>query len=127
MDYSQPVKRARMTVVQQAIDGGNGPGRIELRDSNRVILTTLLLTRPSFYLVGADLQLAAPTTSFVVIEGLATIGTITDGTGNIVIDEMSVGVDNTDDGIHDFEIVLDTNVLELGKQVTIVNATIEHG
>jgi len=116
-----------MTVVQQAIDGGNGPGRIELRDSNRVILTTLLLTRPSFYLVGADLQLAAPTTSFVVIEGLATIGTITDGTGNIVIDEMSVGVDNTDDGIHDFEIVLDTNVLELGKQVTIVNATIEHG
>jgi hypothetical protein len=127
MDYSQPVKRARMTQVLQAIDGGNGPGRIELRDTNRAILTTLLLTRPSFYLVGADLQLAAPTTSFVVIAGQATIGTITDGTGNIVIDDLSVGVDMTEDGVHDYEIVLDTTILDVGKQVTIVNATIEHG
>jgi hypothetical protein len=126
MDYSQPVKRGRMTVVLNAIDGGNAPGTIELRDANRVILATLVLTRPSFYLVGSNLQLCAPTTGFIMISGQATIGTITDGSGFMVIDDLSVGVDETPDGVHDFEIVLDTTMFEVGKQVTIVAATIEH-
>lgn len=127
MEYAQPVKRARMMTVLQAIDGGNGNGTIELRDADRVILATLVLTRPSFYLVGANLQLCAPTTGFIMIQGQAAIGTITDGSGFMVIDEMSVGVDETEDGLHDFEIVLDTTSFEVGKQVTIVAATIEHG
>jgi|SRR6187399_2137701 hypothetical protein len=127
MEYSLPVERARMTVVMQAIDGGNGPGCIQLRNAERVVLATLLLTKPSFYLVGPDLQLCAPTTTFIDITGTAAIGTICDGSGNIVIDEMSVGIDVTEDGIHDFEIVLDTVMLEIGKQITIVNATIQHG
>jgi len=127
MEYTLPVKRARMMQVLDAIEGGNGPGTIELRNDERVILATLLLTKPSFYLVGADLQLAAPTTAFVAIQGIAVIGTISDGSGNLVIDEMSIGVDVTEDEVHDFEIILDNNVLEIGKQVTIVYATIEHG
>jgi hypothetical protein len=127
MEYTLPVKRARMMQVLQAIDGGNGPGVIELRNEERVILATLLLTKPSFYLVGDDLVLCAPTTTFVAIQGRATIGTISDGSGNMVIDEMSVGVDETDDGVHDFEIVLDNVDLEIGKQVTIVHAVLEHG
>lgn len=116
-----------MKAVVDSIDGGNGPGSIQLRDPNRVILCTLLMTKPSFYLVGDDLQLCAPTTSFVSVAGDARIGTILDGSGNIIIDEMTVGIDVTEDEIHDFEIVLDTTILELGKQVTIVSATIEHG
>jgi hypothetical protein len=127
MEYSFPVKRLRMTAVLNSIDGGNGPGVIELRNAENVVLATLLLTKPSFYLVGDDLQLCAPTTAFVAIAGRATIGTISDGSGNIVIDEMSVGVDETEDGVHDFEIVLDNVDLDVGKQVTIVYATIEHG
>jgi hypothetical protein len=127
MEYTLPVKRARMTQVLHAIDGGNGPGVIELRNEERVILATLILTKPSFYLVGADLQLCAPTTTFVAIAGTAIIGTISDGSGNLVIDEMSIGVDVTEDEIHDYEIILDNNVLEIGKQVTIVHAVIEHG
>jgi hypothetical protein len=113
--------------VLDSIDGGNGPGIIELRDSARVILCTLLLQRPSFYLVGEDLQLAAPTTGYVSIAGRAEIGTISDGSGTLVVDDMSVGVDLTPDQIHDYEIILDDNVLEVGKQVTITSATIEHG
>lgn len=127
MDYSLNVKRQRMQAVLNAIDGGNGPGIIELRDSERVILCTLLLQRPSFYLVGENLQLSAPTTGFVSIAGVAVIGTISDGSGIIVVDEMTVGVDTTPDQIHDYEIVLDDNVLDVGKQVTITNATLEHG
>jgi hypothetical protein len=127
MEYSLPVKRLRMTVVLNAIDGGGSPGVIELRNTERVILATLVLTMPSFYLVGDDLVLCAPTTGFVAIEGLATLATISDGAGNIIIDEMTVGVDITPDQIHDFEIVLDDNSLLIGKQVTIVSATIEHG
>jgi hypothetical protein len=127
MEYSLPVKRLRMTSVLNSIDGGGSPGTIELRNAERVILCTLLLTLPSFYLVGDDLVLCAPTSGFVAIEGQATIGTITDGAGNIVIDNMTVGVDTTEDQIHDYEIVLDNNVLEIGKQVTIVAATVEHG
>ena len=127
MEYSLTVKRLRMKAVLDSIDGGNGPGTISLRDGNRVILATLVLTRPSFYLVGETLQLVAPATAFVAIAGGAAIGTIADGSGNIVIDEMTVGVDPTLDEINDFEICLDTTLLEVGKQVTIVSATISHG
>ena len=127
MEYSLPVKRLRMTMVLQSIDGGGSPGVIELRNAERVILATLLLTIPSFYLVGADLVLTAPTSGFVAIEGMASIGTISDGAGNIIIDEMTVGVDVTEDEVHDYEIVLDDAMLRVGKQVTIVSATLEHG
>lgn len=127
MEYTLNVKRLRMKAVVDSIDGGNGPGTIELRDLHRVILATLVLTKPSFYLVGDDLQLVAPTTAFVAIAGVATIGTISDGSGTLVIDEMTVGVDPVDEDGRDFEIVLDDNNLTVGKQVTIVSATIEHG
>jgi len=127
MEYSLPVKRLRMTMVLNSIDGGGSPGVIELRNDERVILATLVLTMPSFYLVGDDLVLCAPTTGFVAIEGFATLATVSDGAGNIIIDNMTVGVDMTPDQIHDYEIVLDDNSLLIGKQVTIVTATIEHG
>lgn len=127
MEYSLPVKRLRMTAVLNSIDGGNGPGVIELRNAESVVLATLLMTKPSFYLVGDDLQLCAPTSAFISIAGTAAIGTISDGSGNLVIDDMSVGVDTTEDSVHDYEIVLDNVELEVGKQVTIVYATIEHG
>jgi hypothetical protein len=127
MEYSLPVKRLRMTVVLQSIDGGGSPGVLEIRNAERVILASLLLSVPSFYLVGDDLILTAPTTGFVAIAGSAAIATISDGAGNIIIDEMTVGVDETEDQTHDYEICLDTVMLEVGKQVTIVAATIEHG
>ena len=127
MEYSLPVKRMRMMSVLNAIDGGGSPGTIELRSVDRIILATLLMTMPSFYLVGDDLVLCAPTSAFVAIDGQAVIGTISDGAGNIIIDNMTVGVDVTPDQIHDFEIVLDDNALMIGKQVTIVTATLEHG
>ena len=111
MEYTLPVRRLRMTVVLQSIDGGGSRGTIELRNAERVILSTLVMTNPSFYLVGDDLVLCAPTTAFVAIEGMATIGTISDGAGNIIIDNLSVGVDVTEDETHDFEIVLDDNML----------------
>jgi len=121
------VRRLRMKAVLDSIDGGNGPGTIELRDVERNILATLIMTKPSFHLVGDDLHLAAPASAFVAIAGTSTLGTITDGSGNLIIDDMSVGVDPTIDEEYDYEICLDNNVLEVGKQVTIVTATIEHG
>jgi hypothetical protein len=127
MEYVHTVKRMRMTAVLQAIDGGNSPGQIELRTADRMILATLIMQRPSFYLVGDDLVLTAPCTGWVTVKGEAVIGTITDGSGNICIDDMSIGVDVTEDNVHDYEIVLDDNMLEVGNQVTIVTATIEHG
>ena len=127
MEYSLTVKRLRMKAVLDSIDGGNSPGSIMLRDVDRAVLATLVLQRPSFYLMGESLVLAAPTTTFVAIAGEALIGSIADGSGTIVIDNMTVGVDPTLDEVHDYEICLDTNLLELGKQVTIVTATIDHG
>jgi len=117
----------RMKAVLDSIDGGNGNGKIELRNSDNLILATLVLQKPSFYLVGDDLHLTAPTTGYVTVAGEASVGTISDGTGTLVIDAMTVGTDQTEDAIHDYEINLDTTLLEIGKQVTIVNATIEHG
>jgi hypothetical protein len=116
-----------MTVTLNSIDGGGSPGVLELRNAERVILASLLLPVPSFYLVGDDLILTAPISGFVAIEGMATIGTISDGAGNLVIDNMTVGVDQTEDGVNDYEITLDDNMLMVGKQVTIVYAKIEHG
>jgi len=116
-----------MKAVLDSIDGGNGPGTIELRDVDRNVLATFLLTKPSFYLVGDDLQLCAPTSTFVAIAGTSTVGTITDGSGNLVIDNLSVGIDLTIDDGNDYEICLDDNMLEVGKQVTLITAVIEHG
>jgi hypothetical protein len=127
MDYSLNVERMRMQQVVLAIDGGSGPGRLELRNAERFVLATLLLPRPSFYLVGSDLQLAGPVTGFVTVDGQAVIGTISDGQGTVVVDNMTVGVDTTPDAVHDYEIVLDNNNLEDGHQVTITYAVIEHG
>jgi hypothetical protein len=127
MDYVLNVKRLRMQQVLNSIDGGNGPGMIELRDSARVILCTLVMPRPSFYLVGPDLVLCAPVSGFVSIAGVATIATISDGSGILIVDNMTVGVDVTEDNVHDYEVVLDTTTLDVGKQVTIVTATLEHG
>ena len=127
MDYSLNVKRLRMKAVLDSIDGGGAPGSIQLRDGARLILCTLILQKPSFYLVGPDLVLSAPTTGYVTVAGTAAIGSIIDATGNIVIDSLTVGVDRTDDQIHDYEIVLDDVGFDVGKQVTIVAATIEHG
>jgi hypothetical protein len=127
MDYSLVVKRMRMQAVLNSIDGGNAPGTIELRNAEDIILAKLLLTRPSFYLVGDALQLAAPAVTYVQTAGVATKSTITDGSGNIVVEEMTVGVDETPGATNDFEVCLDNTNLEVGKQVTIVYATIEHG
>ena len=127
MDYALPVKRLRMKMVVDSIDGGNAVGSIQLMNVDRVVLATLLLTRPSFYMVSDDLHLASPATAFVTITGEARIGAIYDGSGNIVIDDLSVGVDTTPDQTHDFEIVLDSIYLEEGHQITINSAVIEHG
>jgi acyl-coenzyme A synthetase/AMP-(fatty) acid ligase len=127
MEYSLNVKRLRMKAVVDSIDGGNGNGKIELRNAEGLVLASLLLQKPSFYLVGDDLHLCAPTTGYVTVVGTAFIGTISDGTGTLVIDAMTVGTDQTEDAIHDYEINLDTTMLEIGNQVTIVSATIEHG
>ena len=116
-----------MTAVLNAIDGGNSPGLIQLRDVDRLVLATFILQRPSFFLVGSKLELTAPTTTFVIEQGEAITGSICDGNGVIHIDQMTVGVDPTLDGVHDYEICLDQTLLELGKQVTIVTATIDHG
>ena len=127
MEYSLNVKRSRMTVVVNAIDGGNSPGLIQLRDVDRLVLASFILQRPSFFLMGEKLVLTAPTTTFVIVQGEAVTGSICDGSGTIVIDQMTVGVDPTMNGEHDYEICLDQTLLELGKQVTIVTATIDHG
>ena len=127
MEYAPNIERLRMKVVIDGTDGGGGPGYIELRDGNRTVLATLVLTKPSFYLVGSSIHLVAPTSGFVTVAGQAVVGTISDAVGNLVIDELSVGKDITDDEVHDFEIVLDNVNLEVGKQVTIVSASIDHG
>ena len=127
MEYSLTVKRLRMQAVLDSIDGGNSPATIELRDAERVVLASLILQRPSFYLMGESPILKGPATAFVAVQGEAAIGSITDGSGNIIIDAMTVGVDPTLDETHDYEICLDDTFLQLGKQVTIISATIEHG
>ena len=101
-----------MTAVLNSIDGGGSPGihRTSQRRARHPGDAVADRCR-SFYLVGDDLVLTAPTTGFVAIEGMATIGTISDGAGNIIIDEMTVGVDTTEDEIHDYEIVLDDTAL----------------
>lgn len=127
MDYSMVVKRLRMQMVLDSIDGGNGPGNIKLLDGNNVTMVEFQLTKPSFYMVGDVLELAAPTQAFVAVAGDAKTGTVSDGSGNVVITQLSVGVDTTDDSVPDYEIVLDKTLLAQGEQVTIIKATIEHG
>lgn len=121
--YSTAVKTARMQAVADAIDGGAGPGTLEIGTAGMAsVLASFTLTDPCGSASGGVLTLDFdPDISDASADntGTAAAAQIKDGDGTVVISGLTVGTSGTD-------IVLDSVSITAGQTVTLATGTFTH-
>ena len=121
--YSNTVKQARMTAVRDQIDGGSGPGVLEIGTAAMgTTLATITLGDPSGTVAGAGvLTLSGFPRSDTAADasGTAAAARIRDSNGNVVISGLTVGTSGTD-------VILDSLSITSGQTVTINSAVFTH-
>jgi hypothetical protein len=122
INYTTAVKNARMAVVQTAIEAGAGVGQLRLYTAAyATLLVTFALEDGQVPSAGALALIDAPASAVSVATGTATIARITDSTGAVVADGLTVGTAGTD-------VTLDTNVIAVvGQNVSLNTAVLTHG
>jgi hypothetical protein len=127
MSYAAVLKSTRMQAVISAIDVAATAGILQIwsGDSTGILLASLLLNKPSFTESGGVITLAGvPKTATAAADGTAAVAMIKDGNGNVVVDELSVGIAGY---IFDTpNIVIDTLSIVSGQTVTLSGGTITH-
>lgn len=92
MIYSQPAINARLQAVADTIDA-NGTGRLILRDSGGVTLSSLQFSTPCGTVSGGILIFSGPLLDpFTSGTGSASNGVIQDGAGTAIVSGLSVGI-----------------------------------
>lgn len=121
--YSNTVKQARMTAVRDQIDGGSGPGILEIGTAAMgTTLATITLGDPSGTVAGAGvLTLSGFPRSDTAADatGTAAAARIRDSNGNVVISGLTVGLSGTD-------VILDSLSITSGQTVTINSVVFTH-
>lgn len=121
--YATSLKSIRMQAVLAAIDGGTGPGYLEICSAGYVdVLSTITLAKPSFSESNGVLtMLGTPRIDTSADhDGDAAIARIKDSEGNIWASGLTVGTSNAD-------IILNAVEINAGQQVTLASGTITHG
>ena len=122
VSYSPALKSTRMQAVIDAIDGGGGPGTLEICTANyALVLATIPLARPSFTLGGATITLALPPRMDANADnsGVAALARFMDAHGIAQVSGLVCGVGTGD-------VQLNTLTITAGQQVAIASATISH-
>ena len=122
VNYSTGLKTTRMTAVIDAIDAGSGPGTLEICSAAfAAVLATIILDDPSFTVSGAVITMAGVPRSDTSADatGTAAVARIKDSDGNVIINNLTVGVGTGD-------IQLNSVALSSGQTVTITAGTITH-
>ena len=122
VNYSTTVKNARLTVVRDAIDGGSGPGTLEICTSAYAsVLVTVTFDDPCGTVSSGVLTFSAtPLAATASNSGTAAIARIKDSSGTVVCDGLTVGTSATD-------IIVNTTTVNSGASVSVTSATITHG
>lgn len=122
VNYSTTVKNARLTVVRDAIDGGSGPGTLEICTSAYAsVLVTVTFDDPCGNVSSGVLTFSAtPLSATASNSGTAAIARIKDSSGTVVCDGLTVGTSATD-------IIVNTTTVNSGASVSVTSATITHG
>lgn len=121
INYSAAVKTARMTVVLNAIDGAVTAGTLEIATSGYAsVLATITLSDPSGAVTGDTLDFTVPVSDVEAdASGTAAVARIKDGDGNVIINNLTVGVAAAD-------VVLDSTSITAGQTIQINSASIQH-
>lgn len=122
VNYSTTVKNARLTVVRDAIDGGSGPGTLEICTAAYAsVLATVTFDDPCGNVSSGVLTFSAtPLSATAGNSGTAAIARIKDSSGTVVCDGLTVGTSATD-------IIVNTTTVNSGASVSVTSATITHG
>jgi len=120
VSYAASLKTTRMQAVLSAIDAG-AAGTIEIGTANMAtVLAILPLQKPSFSLSGAVLTLlGVPISATAGASGTAANARIKDGSGNVIVSQLTVGTTGTD-------IILNSVAITSGQAVTLNSGTISH-
>lgn len=120
--YSATLKSTRMTAVRDAIDGGAGPGTLEIGTTGMAsVLAVLTLADPCGTISSDVLTFTVPfSDASADATGTAAAARVKDSSGNIVISGLTVGTSGTD-------VVLTSTSITSGQAVTITSAAITHG
>ena len=120
--YSATLKSTRMTAVRDAIDGGSGPGTLEIGTTGMAsILAALTLADPCGTISSGVLTFTVPfSDASADATGTAAAARVKDSSGHIVISGLTVGTSGTD-------VVLTSTSITSGQAVTITSASITHG
>jgi hypothetical protein len=119
--YAASLKTARMVAVVDAIDNAIEPAYMELGTAGvAVVMVTITLDKPSFTEAnGAITMNGTPKSGSALVPGRVVEARIRDGSGNIIVSGLTVGLSNAD-------IILDFVDLILNQSVTISQAVISH-
>ncbi len=123
LNYVVGVKNARLDAVSSKIDAGASAGKIEIGTASMaVVLSTIVLANPvaaaaaSGTLTFSGFPRSDPSAS---ASGVAASARIVDGDGNEVITGLTVGLTGSD-------INLDNTNINVGQQITLNTAVINH-
>jgi hypothetical protein len=123
VNYSNPVKQARMTAVRDQIDGGSGAGILEIGTAAMgTVLATITLDDPSGTVAGAGVLTLSNfprSDTSADASGTAAAARIRDSNGNVVISGMTAGLSGTD-------VILDSVSITSGQTVRINSVVFTH-
>ena len=120
VNYAATLKSTRMQAVIAAIDVGTA-GSIEIATAAFAsILCIIALSKPSFTEAGGVITMAGvPKSGVAAAGGTAAIARIKDSSGNVVVNNLSVGVSGSDINLNSISITS-------GQTVTLSSGTITH-
>lgn len=120
--YSTTVKNTRMTAVRDAIDGGAGPGTIEIGTSGMAsVLAVLTCSDPCGSVASGVLTFSAITDDASAdATGTAAEARIKDSAATIVVSGLTVGTAGSD-------INLDSVSITAGQTVSLTSGSLTHG
>ena len=110
-----------MQAVITAIDAQPSAGTIEVGTSLMAsVLAVIPLVKPSFTESGGVITMASvPRSGTATAAGTAANARIKDGSGNIIVSNLTVGTGGTD-------IILNNATIAVGQTVTLTSGTISH-
>lgn len=120
--YSNALKDTRMTAVVNAVDAQTTAGSLEIcTTAYGAVLVSIPLSKPSFTEASQQITMAGvPKSGTGGNTGTAAVARIKDGSGNVIVNNLSVGTTGSD-------INLTSTSINNGQTVTISSGTITHG
>ena len=120
--YNATLKNTRMRDVLTAMDSGVGSCHLKIYTAGGVtLLVDFVLPKPSCSLSADTLTgLGVPIGATGLANGTATVGKIFDGNGVLVVDQLTVGVNNSN-------INMQTVSVTTGQPNTLNSLRIVHG